>query len=197
MFVIKVSLCQPGWFHGLKVEWNTTDHDNKIRYKHPFIPLKVTATCNIFNHTPMYFISLLASIRVYHRICSQNMSMNGSPPKTANMSPPGGQVGTPQCCEDNSDSSGNILWTATGQDSRFGIQTNQYPTPHGYCYLPSHQPFPIAQQFHQHSTFNTTHSLQPTTSASQGDASYRPQWQGYDLHQVYYCGSQMVPPPQN
>jgi len=52
-------------------------------YKKPFIPLKVTATCNILNYTLIYSVSLLASIVVYHHLCSQNMLMNRSPPKTA------------------------------------------------------------------------------------------------------------------
>ena len=38
-----------------------------------------------------------------------------------------------------------------------------------------------------------THSLQPTSSTSQGNASYGPLWQGYDLHQGGYGGSQMFP----
>jgi len=41
-----------------------------------------------------------------------------------------------------------------------------------------------------------THSSQPTTSASQGYPGYGPQWQGYDLHQGGYIGSQMFPPLQ-
>jgi hypothetical protein len=41
-----------------------------------------------------------------------------------------------------------------------------------------------------------THSSQPTTSASQGYPGYGPPWQGYDLHQGAYGGSQMFPPPQ-
>jgi hypothetical protein len=41
-----------------------------------------------------------------------------------------------------------------------------------------------------------TYSLQPTRSTSQGYASYGPRWQGYDLHQGGYGGSQMFPPPQ-
>jgi len=40
-----------------------------------------------------------------------------------------------------------------------------------------------------------THSSQPTTSASQGYPCYGPPWQGYDLHQGGYSGSQMFPPP--
>ena len=39
-----------------------------------------------------------------------------------------------------------------------------------------------------------THSSQPTSSASEGyPPSYRPPWQGYDLHQAGYGGSQMFP----
>jgi hypothetical protein len=36
----------------------------------PFIPLKVTATCNILNHTPIDAISHLASRVVYHYLGS-------------------------------------------------------------------------------------------------------------------------------
>jgi len=70
MCVIEVSFSQgPGWFHGSKVYSNTTDGDNRIGYKKPFIPLKVTATCNILNHTPIDSISNLASIVIYHYHC--------------------------------------------------------------------------------------------------------------------------------
>ena len=41
-----------------------------------------------------------------------------------------------------------------------------------------------------------THSSQPTSSTSQGYPSYGPPWQGYDLHQGGYGGSQMFPPRQ-
>jgi len=167
-----------------------------MRYKKPFIPPMVTAPCNILNHTLIYSISLLASIVVYHHLCSQNMSTNGSPPKTAIMAHPGGLFGTQQLLQDNSESSENSSPTATGKDSPFGKQTNQYQPPHGYGYLPSQQPFPGAPQFYQHSPFNMTHSSQPTTSARQGYQSYGPPWQGYDLHQGGYDESHMFPPPQ-
>jgi len=193
--VIKVSFSQLGWLHGSKVEWNTTDCDNRMGYKKPFIPPKVAATCTILNHTQIYSISLLTSIVVYHHLCSQNMSMNGSPPKSANTACPGGLFGTQPRCEDNSESSENRSRTATGKDSRFGTQTNQYQPPHGYGYLASPQPFPDTPQFYQHSPFNMTHSSQPTTSARQAYPSYGPPWQGYDLHQGGYGGSQMFPPP--
>jgi len=133
---------------------------------------------------------------VYHHLCSQHMSTNGSPPKTANMAGPGGQFRMQQRREDNLESLENSSWTATGKDSRFGKQTNQYQPPHGYGYPPSPQPFPGAPQFHEHSPINMTHSLQPTTSARQGYPSYGPPWQGYDLYQRGYGGSQMVPPVQ-
>jgi hypothetical protein len=41
-----------------------------------------------------------------------------------------------------------------------------------------------------------THSVQPTSSTSQGFQSYEPPWQGYDLHQGGYGGSQMFPTAQ-
>jgi len=165
-------------------------------YNKPFIPPKVTATCIILNPTLIYSSSLLASIVVCHHPCSQNMSTNGSPPNTANMGCPGGLFGMQQRCEGNSESSENSSRTATGKDSPFGKQTNQYQPPHGYGYPPSQQPFPGAPQFYQHSPFNMTHSSQRTTSARQRYQSYGPPWQGYDLHQGGYSGSQMFPPPQ-
>jgi len=165
-------------------------------YKKPFVPPKVTATCNILNHTLIYSISFLTSIVVYHHLCSQKMSTNGSPLKTANMARPDGLFSTQQRCEDNSDTLENSSRTATGKDSPFGKQTNQYQPPHGYGYPTSQQPFPGAPQLYQHSSFNMTHSSQPTTSARQGYQSYRPPWQGYDLHQGGYSGSQMFPPSQ-
>jgi len=196
MCVIKDSFSQLGWFHGSKVEWNTTERYNRMGYTKPFVPLMVTATYNILKHTLINSISRLPSIVVYRHCSWQNISTNGSPPKIPNMAPPGEVLSTQQCCEDNSESSENSLRTATGKDRQFRKQTNQYHQPHGYGYSPSQQPFPGAPQFHQHSPFNMTHSLQPTTSSSQGFPSYGPQWQGYDLHQGGYGGSQMFPPLQ-
>jgi hypothetical protein len=40
-----------------------------VGYKKPFTPPKVTVTCNILNHTPMYSISYLAYIVVHHNLC--------------------------------------------------------------------------------------------------------------------------------
>ena len=164
-------------------------------YKKPCIPPKVTAACNILNHTPIDSISHLTSIVVDH-LCLQNMLTNGSPLKTANMAPPGGLFGMQQRREDNSESSANSTRTATGKDSQLGKQTNQYHLSHGYGYLPSQQPIPDTLHFYQHSPFNMTHSSQPTTSASEGFPSYGPQWQQYDLHQGGYGRSQMFPPLQ-
>jgi len=196
MCVIKVSFSQSGWFHWSMMEWKATDHDNTMEYAKPFIPLKVTATCNILNHTPNNSISHLPCIVVYHNLCSQNMSTNGSPLKAVNMAPPNGLFGNDQRHEDNSESSENCSGTATGKECRFGTYTNQYHLPHGYGCLSSQQPFPGAPQFYRHSPFNMTHSLQQTTSANQGFPSYRPQWQGYNLHQGGDGRSQMFPPPQ-
>jgi len=152
--------------------------------------------CTILNHTLIYPTLHLESIVVYHHLCSQSMSANGSPPKTVNMAPQGGLFGWQQRRDDNSGSSDNGSRTATGKDSQFGKHAEQYHPLHGYGYPPSQQPFPGAAQFYQHSPFNMTHSSQPTTSARQGYLSYRPQWQGYDLHPGGYGGSQMFPPPQ-
>jgi len=124
MYVIEVSFSQPGSFHGPRMELNTTDRDKRMGYKKPFILPKVTATCNILNHTLIYSISLPTLIVVYHHHCLQNMSTNGSPPKTVNMAHPSSLFGTQQSREENSDSSENSSRTATGKDSRFGTQTN-------------------------------------------------------------------------
>ena len=78
-----------------------------MEYKMPFLLPKVTATCNILNHTAIYSASHCAFIVVYHRLCSPTMSTKGSPPKTAYMAPPGGQFGSQQCRDDNSESPDN------------------------------------------------------------------------------------------
>jgi len=157
-----------------------------MEYMKPFIPLKVTAMCNIRNYTPIDSLSHLASIVFYHHLCSQSMSVNGSPLKTVYTALYGGWFGTQPCHDHNSGLWDKCSWTATGQDSRFGKHTEQYHPQHGYGYPPSQQPFPGAPQFHQQSTFNMTNSAQPTTSARQQYPSYRPQWQVYDLHQGGY-----------
>jgi len=77
-----------------------------------------------------------------------------------------------------------------------GKNTNQYHPPQGYGYPPSQQPFPGALQFYHQSPFNMTHSSQPTSSASQQYPNYWSPWQGYDLHQGGYGGSEMFPPLQ-
>jgi len=166
-------------------------------YKKPFIPPKVTATCNILNQTPIYSSSHRASLVIYHHLCLQNMAMKGSPPKTANMAPTDGIFGTQHRHDNNSGSSDNGSQPATGKVSRSGKHANQYYPRNAYGYPPSQQQFPGAQQFYQHSPFNITHnSSQPTTSISQQYPSYVPQWQGYDLHQCGYAESQMFPQQQ-
>ena len=137
MCEIKVSFSQLCWIHGSKVEWNTTDGDNRMGYKKPFIPPKVTATCNLLYHTPIYSIPLLASIVVYIHHCSQNMSTNRSPPQLVYMVCQGALFSTQQRHEDNSESLENSSWTPTGKDSWFGKQTNQYQPPRGYGHPPS------------------------------------------------------------
>jgi len=101
MCVFKVSFSQPGWFHQSEVEWNTTDRDNRMGYKKPFIPPKVTATCNKLNHTLIYSISRLASIVVCHHRGSQNMTTNESLQMIANMARPAGLFGTQRRRGDN------------------------------------------------------------------------------------------------
>jgi len=122
------------------------------------------------------------------------MLTQGSPPKTVNMAPPGGLFGSQQCGDDNSESPDQSSRHANRKDSQFGIHTNQYHPPQWYSYPPSQQPFAGAPQFYHQSPFNMTHSSQPTSSTSQGYPGYGPPWQGYDLHQGGYDGSQMFPP---
>jgi len=197
MLVIKVSFSQgPGWFHGSQVWWNTTLRDKRMGYKKPIIPPKVTATCNIHNHTPIYSTSHHRSIVVHHHLCSQNMSTKGFLPKTPNMAPLGGQFGSQWRHVDDSGSSDNGSRTTTGTDSRSTKHATQYQPPHGYDYPPTQQPFSGAPQFHHHSTFNLTRSSQPTTSVSQQYPGYGPPWQGYDHHQGGYGESRMFPQQQ-
>jgi len=117
-----------------------------------------------------------------------------SPPKTVNMAQPGGLFGLQQCGDDNSESPDESSRHAIRKDSQFGIYNNQCHPPQGYGYPSSQQPFPGTPQFYHQSPFNMTHSSQPTSSTSQGYASYGPPWQGYDLHQGGFGGSQMFPP---
>jgi len=164
--------------------WSPTPQDRGIRmgYKNPFIPPKVTATCNILNHTPICFISYLVSMVVYHHFDSQNMSMNRSPLKTVNMAAPGGLFDTQECCVGNAESSENSSQSTTGKHSWCGNQTNQYHAPYGYGCPPSQPPFPGTAQFYQQSPFNKTHSLQPMTSAREVFLRYKQLWQRYDRH---------------
>ena len=134
MCVIKVSFSPPVWFHGSKVEWNTTDCEYRMGYKKPCIPLKITATYTILNHSLINSISHLAAIVVYHHLCSQNMSMNGYALKTAYKAPRGGQFGMQQRRGDNSESSENSSQTANGIDRSVLKQPNQYHSLHGYGY---------------------------------------------------------------
>jgi len=170
-----------GQFHGSKVEWNTTVCDIRIGYEKHFIRPKVTATCNILNRTPIHSTSHLASIVVYHHLCSQQMMTNGSPLKTVNMGPHSGLCASQQRNDHNSGSSDHSSSTATGKDSRFRKRANQYHPLYGYGYPPSQQPFPGAPLFYHQSPFNMTDCSQPTSSANEGYPRCGPQWQGYDL----------------
>jgi len=113
-----------------------------------------------------------------------------------NMAPPGGEFGSQQRGDDNSESPDKSSRHATRMDNHFGNHTNHYHPPQGYRYPPSQQPFAGAPLFYHQSAFNMTHSSQPTSSASQQYPSCGPLWQGYHLHQGGYGRSQMVPPPQ-
>jgi len=168
-----------------------------MRYKKPFIPLKVTATCNILTHAQIHPISHLPSIVVYHHRCSPTMSTTGSPPKTANMTSPGIPFVSRYLHVNISASLDNSSQNTTGKDSRSGKDAHQYHPPHWYGYPPSQQPFPGALQIYLHSPFIIrNNSLQRTTSVSQRFLSYGPQWQGYDLHQGGYGGSKVIPPQE-
>jgi len=124
------------------------------------------------------------------------MSTKGSLPKKVNMARPGDILPSQRHGDDNSESPDKSSQHATRSDSQFGKHANQYHPPQGYSYPPSEQPFPGAPQYCHQSRFNMTHSSQHTSSASQQYPSYGPPWQGYDLHQGGYGGSQMFPPPQ-
>jgi len=124
------------------------------------------------------------------------MSKKGSPPKTVNMMPPSGLFGLQQRGDDNSESLDESSQHATRRDGQVGKHTNHYHPPQGYGYPPSQQPFPGAPQFYHRSPFNMMHSSQPTSSASDEYPRSGPPWQGYDLHQGGYGGSQMFPPSQ-
>jgi len=125
------------------------------------------------------------------------MSTKGSPPKTVNMAPPGGEFGLQQHRDIKSESPDERSRHATRKDIQFGKHTNQYHLPpQGYGYPPSQQPFSGAPQFYHQSPFNMTHSSQPTSSTSQQYPSYGPPWQAYDLKQHGYGGSAMFPSPQ-
>jgi len=124
------------------------------------------------------------------------MSTQGSPPKTVNMAPPGGLLGSHRRGDDISESPDKSSRHATPKHSQFGIHLNQYHPPQGYGYLPSQQSFLGAPQFYHQSPFNMTHCSQPTSSTNQRYPGYGPPWQGYDLHQGGYGGSLMFPTPQ-
>jgi len=112
------------------------------------------------------------------------------------MAPPGGLFGSEQHGDANSESLDTSSRHATRKDSQLGKHSSQYHPPQGYGYPPPQQPSPGAPQFYHQFPFNMTHSLQPTSSASQQYRSYGPLWQGFDLHQGGYGGYQMFPPPQ-
>jgi len=190
LFLSRVGFMDPWWSETPQIvtsEWDIRSPSFCRRSLLP--PLYSTIVQLILYHFSHHIV-------VCHHLCSLDGSMYGSPPKTVNMASPGGLFGMQQPLEVNAQSPENSSRNATDKDSRFGKQTNQYHLPHGYGYPHTQQPFPGAPQFYQHSPFNMTHSLQPTTSASQGYPTYGPQWQGYDLHQGGYGGSQMFPPPQ-
>jgi len=167
-----------------------------MEYKKLFILPNITATCNILNHTLNYSISHHTSIVVFHHHDSQNMSMNGTPPKTTNVAPAGSLNGTQQWCQHNSEPSENCSHTATCKDGRFGKQSNQYYLPSRYGYRPSKMSYSGAGLIYHHSTFNTILSSQPTNSTRLGFPSHVLQRQGYDHNQGRYVGSQMFSAPQ-
>jgi len=162
----------------------------------PIILTKVTATCKIHSHCPILSSSHSLSMVVYHPLPIQIMLKNKSPPKRANITPLCGLFGSQQCCDDLLESLDNCLQTATSKDCGSGKHTNQYHLQHGYGYSPSQQQFPGSLLFYHQSLFDMTHSSPPTTSTSQGLPSYRPQWQGYDLHRGSFSGSRIYPPWQ-
>jgi len=123
MSVIKISFSQPGWLHGSNVRRNTTDRNNTMEYTMPFIPLKVTASCNILNHTPIYSISLLTSYsslpasfltkNVDQQMPTDNSKYGSSGWPIQHTTTLGGQFRTIRNC----------LRTATGKANQFRKQT--------------------------------------------------------------------------
>jgi len=123
MCVIIVSFSQPDWVYGLKVYWKTPDCGNRMGYKKPLLPPKITAACTILNHTRINSISYFLSIGADGSFSSQNRSTTGTSLNTANVTPHGRPFGWQQWREDKSDSLDNSSWTAPGNVSRYGKHT--------------------------------------------------------------------------
>ena len=125
------------------------------------------------------------------------MSTNRSPPKTTNISPPGGLFGSQQRPDDNVGASDTTAGNTQSKDTQFGQPTHRYPPPPEYCYPPSQPPFPDPPQFYHHAPFNMTPSSQPSSGGSNQEyPSYGPLWQQYGFPRGGYGGPQMLPPQQ-
>lgn len=142
MSTIKISVSKLGWFPESMVYWNTIICGNRMGYKNHFIPLKITAICNILKHTPIHSTSHHTSIEVYHNYWSQSMSMTGSRLKRANSTPPDSRFRYQRCLDNHSGSCVNSPRTVTGLDNRSGQSNNWCHWTHGSGYPPSLQPFP-------------------------------------------------------
>jgi len=184
-------------FHGIigAVKHHSPWHE-KLIYE-AIIPLKVTATFNIPNYTPLHSKSpnemIICSLREY---CSRTMLTKGSPTKTTIMAPTGGVFGSQQRQDGNVVASDNNAGNTLTKDTQFGQPTGQIHHPLGYSYPPSQPPFPGTPQFYHHVPGNMSPSSHPITVATQGYASYGPTWQASDFPLEGYGGLQMFPHQQ-
>jgi len=103
-------------------------------------------------------------------------------------------LGSEQHPDDNLGLLNNSSQTVIGKDSLFGQHTNEFHPPYEHGNPHSEEPFSSALQYYHHSPFNLTAGFQPRISASQGFPSYGPPWQGYNLDEDGYVGSQMFAP---
>lgn len=128
--------------------------------------------------------NLLPTAVGYNQLWLRSKSINGCPPKTANMAPLGCQFGSQQHRDDDWGSSDNSSITANGKNSWSGKHTDLYHLPHGYGYPPPLQPFAGALQFYFNSPFNMRrNSSQPTPFATEAQPSCGTPCEGYDIHQ--------------
>jgi len=121
-------------FHGSKVQWNTTIHDNRMRHQRHYFCSTSLLNWIYWTILPIYFKSPIASVLHTTMLSFQSMSMKWSPLKTVNMAWPDGLFSSQQCTDDNLGSSDNSSPNAHSKCSAFGKFTNQFLSPHLYGY---------------------------------------------------------------